>query len=307
MNRYLKLSGLVLLSVAAVTVVSVWAYYMANRPPRDVRAFQTLLHEATVANSRMFKSLNKKTSAQRAGILEQHRSDNAQLAARFLLEAQQYPNTAGELAALACSISLASDSEVGEEAKKIIELRSESPNLDHFGHAFLIAQSHIDGTFQVAIPGLLREIEQDPGNEQAAYLLSQICRISKGSPHHKHPGQYFKVAADLIADRYPSSPDIEAFGASIWSTNSVPRWAGNYEDHLRTILNSNNDRSVRCATMAALAALVRSSEKPRHAEATQIYQEFVDEFDGTYEYAYQSIEKLHRQEALRVLAKTAPE
>ncbi len=78
-----------------------------------------------------------------------------------------------------------------------------------------------------------------------------------------------------------------------------PRWAGQFERHLRTLLEANQNRQARCAALFALASVIQSYGESHQIEAEELYKKFLREFDGQYKYSYQGIERTYRE-----LAKT---
>jgi hypothetical protein len=76
-----------------------------------------------------------------------------------------------------------------------------------------------------------------------------------------------------------------------------------------------HNRRVRCAALFALASVVQSSGEDRQVEAGELYEKFLDEFDGQYKYFNQVIEQHYHQWAKiqldeirsRGIGKPAPE
>jgi predicted esterase/thiol-disulfide isomerase/thioredoxin len=131
----------------------------------------------------------------------------------------------------------------------------------------------------------------------------------------RDPSALYREAADLIADRYAASPDINHFCEVLAGPADSPPWAARYERHLRAILEVNRDRKVRCAALYALASVVMVAGEDRQAEAETLFEQFCTEFDGTYNYRYQDIERVYCHQAqiqlkelrFRAAGKPAPE
>jgi len=148
-------------------------------------------------------------------------------------------------------------------------------------------------------PILLDRVRKAPDHPQAALLLaSVVCPLCALGENSTTPPADFAAAADLIIERYAESPDIQNFCEVLGMNVGRPLWAGHFEKHLRTILARNHDRKVRVAASFALASVVQRAGESRQAEAEKLYQEFVDQFDGSVLYTedgkwygYSSIEK----------------
>jgi hypothetical protein len=82
-----------------------------------------------------------------------------------------------------------------------------------------------------------------------------------------------------------------------------PPWAGKYEKHLRSILEKNSDRFVRCSAQFALASVVRSTGESREDEAAILYQQFIDQFKEHTNPGTSHIEEMYVDRARTELAR----
>jgi thiol-disulfide isomerase/thioredoxin len=157
----------------------------------------------------------------------------------------------------------------------------------------------VGGGLEIARALLLR-VKQEPRHEDSAELLTCVCRLSENDSSDTNPSPIFSDAADVIAAQYATSPDITNFCELLGRGAGSPAWAGPFERHLKSILRANQHRHVRCAAAFALASVVQSSED-RQGEAEELYQHFLNDFDGQYEYHFQGIEQSLREGALKEL------
>lgn len=149
-----------------------------------------------------------------------------------------------------------------------------------------------------AIPGadataLLAALERMPGRwERQAWLAPLLLdRAKTGSPEagrfaasaclaartDDKPSDLFTEAADLIASRFASEPDLERFCAVLGET----KWGMDFERHLSTIREANPHPATRTAATLALAGLLSRGGPARRAEAVTLYQRLLDENGGT--------------------------
>jgi thiol-disulfide isomerase/thioredoxin len=80
-------------------------------------------------------------------------------------------------------------------------------------------------------------------------------------------------------------------------------WSGEFEKHVRIIVEKNQAPLVRVTSRFALASLVRAGGIERQAEAERLFRQFVAEFDGKPESSVSSIEKMLVAEAKHELAR----
>ncbi|MEJ7638157.1 MAG: TlpA disulfide reductase family protein [Singulisphaera sp.] len=128
-------------------------------------------------------------------------------------------------------------------------------------------------------PLVLNLVKQELDHPQSARLLTWVCANYYGDESPEEP-RIFAEAADLLVDRFAASPGIQNFCESLGSGSGSPPWAGRYEKHLRTILDENQDRFVRCTALFALASVIQAAGEARQDEAEGLYQRLVKEFEG---------------------------
>ena len=248
--------------------------------------------------------------------------------------AKNYPDTTGELSALYLAACRAPKTEPGQKARErfiahiadadlgrlgaAIDYSHHAPSVNALtdtrpdprvvGHYYSLYRDH-----QGIAAALLDRLKRSPNDSHTAALLGWVCRMSQSD--QGKPNAQFAEAADLIASHYADSPDILIFNFCEIVGNMSPSWAGRYERHLLAILKANQDRSVRCAAQFALASLVEWSGETRQAEAEKLYNQFLENFDGQYQYPFQGIEQRYCAQATNAIVglrlcgigKTAPE
>jgi len=188
----------------------------------------------------------------------------------------------------------APDSQKGRGAKDRLLAKLKDADLDQL----LMAMENAPGGLNIPRIGaaLLSHVQQNPTDPRFAEVLTKVCLNSRGGPDDDQPAKEFTIAADLIRLHHAASADITNFCESLGSIGGSPPWARQYEKHLHTILERNQDRSVRCAALFALASVV-DSVGDRKTESHQLYSRFVTEFDGQHPYPYQQIEQMLYQQA----------
>ena len=189
-----------------------------------------------------------------------------------------HPDTPAELAALCWAAGNAPASAPGKEAFAILE----GGRIDRADPAVLMWA--LESTREVRpgplAPLVLANAQRNLDHPQAAKLLAWVCTGQHVDDSGEAPPT-FAEAADLIADRFAASPDIHHFCESLGVGDGSPPWAGRYEKHLRTILEKNRTRLVRCTASFALASVVDSMGPDRQDEALALYRQFLKDFDGS--------------------------
>ena len=250
------------------------AWYLWNRPPPDIREYSDIQYEWQTTNP--------------AKITEAERDQRAN---RCLDIATKYPGSVGGLAALITASVTAPDMPAGKEAYRQFAQQVETADIGNLAEAFQLSWGRLEN-IQRLVPAILARVKQVPDHPRAARLLAAICVMTKPGDEGEPPALY-QEAADLIASRYADSPEIyhfcEGIGGSL--SPSSPRWAGRFETHLRTILEQNRDRYVRCTATFALASVLQSTAEDRQPEAEALFEQFRSEFDGKHAYVGQSIEE----------------
>ena len=241
------------------------AWYLWNQPPPDMREYSDIQYEWQTTNPA------KITQAERD-----------QRANRCLDIAGKYPGSVGGLAALITASATAPDTPAGKEAYRQLAQQIESADVGNLAAAFDLSRGQSQTIPRLA-PTLLARVKQAPDHPRAARLLAEVCVMTNPRDEEEPPALY-QEAADLIASRYADSPDIyhfcEVLGGSL--SPSSPPWAGRFETHLRTILEQNQDRYVRCVAQFALASVVQSTAEDRQHEAEALFEQFRSEFDGKH-------------------------
>jgi thiol-disulfide isomerase/thioredoxin len=232
-------------------------------------------------------------------------------AERCLELARLHPDTPAELAALCWATGNAPASAPGKEAFAILE----GGRIDRADPAVLMwalesTSTSRGGRPSPLIPLVLAIAKRNLDQPQTAKLLSWVCIGQRDDDSGQVPPTYAE-AADLIADRFAASPDIHHFCESLGIGDGSPPWASRYEKHLRTILEKNRTRLVRCTASFALASVVDSIGADRQDEALALYKQFVKNFDGSDPYIKPVEDNLiscakHEAEVIRALGAGKP-
>ena len=127
-------------------------------------------------------------------------------------------------------------------------------------------------------PLILERIKRDLDHPRAALLLDQVCSSYADDESAEAPGP-FAEAADLIVQRFATSPDVHHLAECLGIIRN-PRWAGQYEMHLRTLLKTTPHSHVRFSAHFALAAVVEEAGVERRDEARELYEQFVKNYAG---------------------------
>jgi thiol-disulfide isomerase/thioredoxin/dienelactone hydrolase len=273
------------------------AWYLWNRPPPDIREYSDIQYEWH-SNPDRWNATDE---------------EKKQLANRCLDIASRYPGSVGGLAALIFAATTAPDTLAGKEAYQQLAQQLEAADIGNLAAAFDRSRGQLQ-TIQRLAPAILARVKQIPEHPRAARLLAAICSM-RDPGGDGEPTSEYKEAADLIASRYADSPDIAHFCEGLGGSREGPSWAGHFEQHLRTILQQNRNRWVRCMAKMALADLVQHSSEDRQPEAETLFEEFRSEFDGKHAYRGQMVEgELYnyaadrlRELRVRALGKAAPE
>jgi thiol-disulfide isomerase/thioredoxin len=229
----------------------------------------------------------------------------AELRRRCLALASANPATNAELAAYYLVANLWPKTQDAEDSRKKLMALAVTGDMRHWGSMFHTTPVAHDAGLRPLASALVRRVKESPDHEAAARLLTAACNLTApGSDVSEAPAEFVEIA-DLITERYATSPDIVNFTEHISggaAGGSSPPWAQRFEPHLRRILALNEDRFVRCGAKMALASLVEASGESRQPEADTLYREFLAEFDGKLQYHAQGIENMYRKAAERELA-----
>ena len=179
--------------------------------------------------------------------------------------------------------------------------RTASADMEDLGRMLLSTSVAFKTSVQPFALVLVRRAREHPEHPQAATLLTKACTHFAPDSDAAEAPTSFREIADLIIERYASSPDIANFCEVLGRGDYSPPWAWPFEPHLRQILDVNQDRFVRCSAMIALASLVQASEESRQPEAENLFEQFLAEFDGKLKYHAAGIEQMNRASAVRQL------
>jgi thiol-disulfide isomerase/thioredoxin len=208
-------------------------------------------------------------------------------ATRCLYVAEKHPGTVGGLSALFLAAHCAPNTISGKKAHEQVTRQIESADIGVLCKAYNGGVGGVWGALNNLAPAFLARARQSPEHPQAPRMLAEVCTMTKPN-EGETPGAIYDEAANLIAEKYPSSPEIAHFCEGLRSGES---WAVPYERHLRAILKVNKDRFVRCSAQFALANLVQATTEDRQAEAEALFKQFLAEFDGTHSYYGRRIEQ----------------
>ena len=255
-----------------------------------------------------------KTPADVVQARDQYSAEQRLLSQRCLALAKKYPDTVAELGALYFAACCWPNTEDGKKAGETLAQRAASADMEHLARLFALPHPFPDQRVRMLGPLILDRVKKNPNHHKAAQLLADVCQLTEPDTDTTEAPAAFVEAADLIAERYADSPDIEHFCEVLGIGFGSPPWTGRFEEHLRTILSKNQDRWVRVSASFALASVVQGTGESRQVEAEQLYQHFVEKFDGTEEYSSANLEKeLNRRAKLaleelksRALGKPAP-
>ncbi len=264
--------------LGAVLVVGLLLAWM----PRDDRnPFDRLRDDWSRAENAFYEAArNAKTAEARKAAAEKRPKPEA-FAARYLELARSQPGTPAALAALCWAAGNAPATAPGKEASALLQ----DGRLDRVDPGDLLkaleaARTTSETWSRPMLTLFIGVARRNLDRPEAAGLLTRICASEFGDSSPEE-SKTFAEAADLIAERFAASPDISNFCESLGSRNGGPPWAGKYERHLRTILDRNRTRLVRCTASFALASVVQGAGEARQEEARALYQQFLKDFDGS--------------------------
>jgi uncharacterized protein (TIGR03067 family) len=258
--------------------------------------FGTILYEWKRAERSLHEAYGRaKTADERRQILAGRSRLSGSLAERCVNLTTVYPDTSAALAALCWAVSAAPATEAGKKALALLEAgRMARADLDDLAAALQAVPNSSTGEPELA-PLVLDRVKRRLDHPRAARLLAWVCAAFRDEESPREP-RAFAEAADLIADRFAGSDEIQHL-CEVLGVIRQPRWAAGYEKHLRTILRVNGHSYVRAEALFALAHVVQDSNEARQEEARKLYQRFVKEFTGRAEHDGwdQLIERLVRE------------
>jgi thiol-disulfide isomerase/thioredoxin len=268
----------------------------SDKPSEDVAAIVELLQANNALDNAIWQAESKE---ERAQLIAKREAKQKDVRVELLTLAKKHPGTTGGLAALYWAAFIPHELASGETAPQLFQEQAATAGLEQIAAAISLGRSgssEAGGNLEIA-DCLLNRVKENLDDDKAAEVLIAVCRLSMGSDDDQDPAPTFVQAADVLASRFATSPDICNFCEILESRS----WAQPFERHLRTILRSNQHRAVRCAAAFALPAVIQLPQGKRQVEAAKLYEQFLNDFDGEFEYSFQSIEKDWRLVASREL------
>jgi uncharacterized protein (TIGR03067 family) len=245
-----------------------------------------------------------RTADERRKVHAEKRPKTEPFAERFLRLAQERPDTREELFALCWVVMNAPSSDPGKKALAVLENgRLAAADVGNLNEALRAAR-----TDQQSLPSplaglVLQRAEGNLEHPAAAELLMWVCNNYRDRElSWPEEPRMFAEAANLIAARFPDSPEIFNFGESLVVQHGKARpWAFKYERHLRAILDRNRDRLVRCTALYALAAIANSAGAARQDEAAALFESLIQQFGDLSDPRTKNVEKFVIEQARRQL------
>jgi RNA polymerase sigma factor (sigma-70 family) len=225
-----------------------------------------------------------------------------QFAERFWKLAQDRPNTREELFALCWAVMNAPTTEAGKKALAVLENgRLAGADVGDLAEAIRTARTDQESLPSPLAGLVLQRAEANLDHPAAARLLMWVCNNYWNGDLPEEP-RTFAEAANLIAARFPDSPDIFNFGECLVNRHEKARpWAIKYERHLRTILDRNHTRWVRCTALYALAAIADSAGAARQDEAAALFESLIKQFEDLSDPSTKNVEEMVLNQARRQL------
>jgi len=213
--------------------------------------------------------------------LKAKQPDKAKFAARFLEVADTHPKTDAELVALVWAARCAPKSEAGEKAaarlpKRIESLKTLAPLVRAYDQYWGGDVDEVAG--RDLTPILVAKVKALPDDPDAAHVLSQIVCAAFAYDSSEKPPAAFAAAADLLADKYASSPNTMTFSSVL--SDCPPAYARQFEKHVRRIAEKADDPFAKAYARFALGTLALAEGEKRQAEAEKMFREIVAEYDG---------------------------
>ena len=250
---------------------------------RDTRnPFDRMRSEWNRTENGYFRSISAaKTAEEHRKLTADEHADRLVFAGRCVDLARSDPDSAAGLAALCWAALNAPGSAPAKEALALLR----DGRLDRIEPGTLAMALEAARTASSArpldlVPSVLTMARHHLDDPATAKLLTWVCARQFGD-RTATESPSFAEAADLIADRFAASPDISNFCEALGIGTGSPPWAGRYERHLRTILERNRTRLVRCTASFALASIVEGTGEARQGEAEGLYRRFLRDFDAS--------------------------
>jgi thiol-disulfide isomerase/thioredoxin len=221
-----------------------------------------------------------KTAEERQQVKAKLAPDPALFAARFLKLAEAHPGTDGELAALCWAAINAPESGPGKKALAVLAAgRLARATPAEIVAALNSSDSALPGNRRPLAPLVLDRARRSLDDPETARLLCWVCVAYENDESRKAP-RPFAEAADLIVRRFADSPNIGHFCESLTLGGGPQPWAGEYEKHLRTILEKYRHRKVRVPAQFALAMVALAGGMDGEGQAEERLRRFVTDLDG---------------------------
>lgn len=268
-----------LILVTAVVGIVWW-----DLPPRSVREYVSLKTEWD-----QFRAGPKATDAEK-------RAAREEFAHRSLKIAEANPNSAVQLCALMLADEKGRDTDSAQKSRELLLSQIAIADLNKLSRALMGYGGQTRSSPEVAVPAILSRMKQNLDHPAAPYILSQIGNSIGWNSESNDPPAHFAEIADLIADRYAESPEIYNFCNALGNGLCSPRWAPQFEKHVRRILEVNTHRWVRCTALMALGHIAQAFED-RHPEAEETFASILQEFDGTVKDRWQNVIQTYRYHA----------
>ncbi len=290
MRLQLKRGAILAVVIFAAMLLGDRALSQVDYSSKDVSAVLALQKADNALNNAIWRAESKE---ERKRLIAERAAKQKQVYSDLMELAERYSETTGGLAALYWAAFVPSETATTQSASQLFQEQAATLDLEQLAAAIRLGRYgglEAGGNLEIA-RFLLNRVKENPLHDKAGVLLTCVCRLSAGNYSNQQATPTFVEAADLIASQYATSPGMWNFCEIL---EGSPRWAGPFERHLRIILQVNQHRDVRCAAAVALPSVIQLSPGGRQVEAAQLYQQFLDDFDGKHEYRYQGMEKDYR-------------
>lgn len=148
---------------------------------------------------------------------------------------------------------------------------------------------------------LVQRVHQSPNHPDTGQILSTAASI-------RIPGDDELVASEELVDLAATivevashSPDLMCFCDRLFNRSHPRPWMRPFEPVMRSILDNNNDRLVRCSATFALGTIIRAGGPERQQEAVAVFEQLLEQFDGSTKYHGQAVERHYRVAVNRIL------
>lgn len=269
-------------AIGSLTVLS--AGQADDRAQEAEQALKAIREEFSNEHSVYLKAwLNAKTPEEKREA-QKLAPNQHEYAKRLHKLAGDYANTPAEIQALFWIAFYDSDSELGKETtRKLLNDHIPKTEIDNLVKAknFVLLMYYpgqrIDD-YRPFADAILERIREEPDKKDAGMLLCWVCSAYVSDFDKPEPPAAFRDAADMIVKYHSQSRDIFNFGEFFLRNYNSP-WAHQFEDHLKTIVQSNKFMPKVTAELA-LAHICLCGGEERQPEAMQRFQQFVKDYKG---------------------------